>query len=133
MHDICHYKVPLKFILNFNIKLSMIFVFPTRVIFGMQNISKYVSSTLHISLVMPSLSVEHKVEAPQPQGQTQGPALSSQPDVAAVLLAVVAALDHGAVPGHLGLTPRPSLNLGLQHDQSEKLENEEKCQMSNIR
>ena len=93
----------------------MIFVFPTRVIFGMQNISKYVSSTLHISLEMSSFSVQHKVETRQGQGQTQGLALSSQPDVAPVLLAVVATLDHGAVPGHLGLTPSPSLNLGLQH------------------
>ena len=64
--------------------------------------------------------MQHKVEARQGQGQTQGPALSSRPDVAAVILAVVAALDHGAVPGHLGRTPRPSLNLGLQHGQSGK-------------
>ena len=81
----------------------------------MQNISKYVSSTLHISLEMSSFSVQHKVEAAQGQGQGQGLALSSQPDVAPVLLAVVATLDHGAVPGHLVLAPSRSLNLGLQY------------------
>ena len=86
----------------------MIFVFPTRVIFQMQNISAYI---IHSS--NPSIQVmQHKVKAGQ--GESQAPACP-QRLVAAALLAVVAALDHGAVPGHLVLAPSRSLNLGLQY------------------
>ena len=87
----------------------MTFVFPTRVIFEMQNISAYVSNTLQIPL---SQVMQHKVKAGQAQGQAPAP---PQPLVAAALLAVVAALDHGSVPRHLVLASRRSLNLGLKH------------------
>ena len=86
----------------------------------MQNIS--VSSIQHSSHLAGSIQfsviiVQHKVKAPQGQGQGQGQdsSLCSPPRVTAALPAVVAALDHGAIPGHLGLTPRRPLNLGLEH------------------
>ena len=90
----------------------------------MQNIS--VSSIHHSSHLAGSVQisviiVQHKVKAPNGQGQGQDSSANSPSCVTAALPAVVAALHHGAVSGHLGLAPRRPLNLGLEHGQLGKV------------